>query len=106
MVDGLHGEIEGHEFNDGLQAAESSADPETRKAMFRDRRINDTSCAEFLQQFTRDFVSALVFSDFLAHDEDCFVAAHLFCHRVAQGVANSCFGECGAFRDGWIGKHS
>ena len=60
---------------------------------------DDAALAEFLQQFARHFVSALILRNFLAHDEHALVAAHLFRHRIAQSVAHGGFGEGGALRN-------
>src|SRR3712207_8399602 len=40
VVDRLHGEVEGHELDDGLQAHEGRADPDAREAVLRDRRVD------------------------------------------------------------------
>jgi len=56
--------------------------------MLGDRRIDDALRAEFLQQFARDFVGALVFRDFLAHYKNAVVAAHFLGHRVTQRIAH------------------
>ena len=110
LVHRLHGEIEGHEFDDRLQPSHRGADAETGEAMFGDRRIDDPTSAEFLQQALRDLVGALIFGDFLAHHEDGFVAAHFFGHRVTQGFAyghgdhRRPLGDLGRRGDGGCGK--
>ena len=99
MVDGLHGKVEGHELDHRTQTRKGRADAETGKAMLRDRRIDHAALAELLQQLARHLVGALILRDFFAHDEHALVAAHLFGHRIAQGVADGRFGESGAFRE-------
>ena len=69
LVDRLHGEIEGHEFDDRLEPCERRADAKTGKAVFGDRRVDHALGAEFLQQSLRDLVGALIFGDLFAHHE-------------------------------------
>jgi hypothetical protein len=49
LVHRLHGEVEGHELDDGLQPCQRRADAETGKAMFGDRRVDHAVRAELLQ---------------------------------------------------------
>ena len=102
MVNRLHGEIEGHELDDGPQARHRRADGHAREAMFGDRRIDDAARSEFLQQALGDLVGALIFGDLFAHDEDIAVAAHFFGHGVAQRFAN---GGHHHRRAGWNFSH-
>ena len=88
VVDGLHGEVEGHEFNDRTQPVEGRADTQAGKAVLGDRRVDDALGTELVQQATGDLVGALVFGDFFTHHEDGVIAAHLLGHRIAQGVAD------------------
>ena len=88
LVDRLHGEVEGHELDDRLQAGHRGADADAGKAVLGDRRVDDAPRPELLQQALRDLVGALVFGDLLAHDEDVGVAAHFLGHGVAQRFAH------------------
>ena len=88
LVHGLHGEVEGHEFDDRLQAAERRADAEPCEAVLGDRGVDHPLGAEFLQQALTDLVGALVLGDFLAHQVDPLVAAHFLGHGVAQRIAD------------------
>ena len=87
----------------GFRPGERRADAEAGKAVLGDRRVDDALVAEFLQQALRDFVGALIFGDFLAHDEDVAVAAHFLGHGVAQGFAHGHGDHLGAFRNVGIG---
>ena len=103
LVDRLHGEIEGHEFDDRLQAGHRRTDADAGKAMLGDRRIDHAPGAEFLQQALADLVGALIFRDLFAHQEHVGVAPHLLGHRVAQRVADGHghhLGACGHLRIG------
>lgn len=82
MVDGLHGEVEGHELDNWLQIVKGSADTKIGKAMLCDWRIDYVVGVEFLKQFACDLVGVLVFGDFLAHDEDGFVVAYFLGHGI------------------------
>ena len=103
LVHRLHGEIEGHELDDRLQARERGADAEAGKAMLGDRRVDHALRPELLQQPLRDLVGALIFGDLLAHHEHVLVAAHLLGHGVAQGFAHGHGDHLGAFGDVGIG---
>ena len=104
LVDRLHGEVEGHEFDDRLQPGHRRADADAGKAVLGDRRVDDAPRPEFLQQALRDLVGALVLGDLLAHDEDVRVAAHLFGHGVAQRFAHGGRDHFGAGRNVGIGS--
>ena len=103
LVDRLHGEVEGHELDDRLQAGHRRTDADAGKAVLGDRRVDHAPRAEFLQQALRHLVGALIFRDLLAHDEDVGVAPHLFGHGVAQRLANSLGDHLGALRHFRIG---
>ncbi len=101
LVDRLHGEVEGHELDDRLQAGHRGTDADAGEAVLGDRGVDDAASAEFLQQTLGDLVGALVFGHFLAHDEDVVVGAHFLGHGVAQRFANGHgdhFGAGGDFR--------
>ena len=87
----------------GFRPAMRRADAEAGEAMFGDRRIDDAPGAEFLQQALRDLIGALIFGDFLAHDEDVRIAAHLFGHGVAQSFAHGHRDHLGAGRNSGSG---
>ena len=97
MIDRLHGEIEGHEFNDRAQTTHCGAGADACKSIFRDRSIDDPLGPEFIQQALRDLVRTLILGHFLAHDEHAFVLAHFFGHGVAQSFTDGNRCEAGAF---------
>src|SRR5665213_606257 len=103
LIHRLHGEVEGHELDDRLQAGECRANTQAGKAVLGDRRIDDALLAELLQQSLRNLVGALIFGDFLAHHEDIPVAPHLLGHGVAQRFAHGHGDHLGAFRNVGIG---
>ena len=93
MVDRLHGEVEGHELDDWLEATHRRPRPQTGKAIFGDRRIDDALRSELVEQALRHLIGALVLRDFLAHDKDAVVFAHFLGHGIAEGFADGDAGQ-------------
>ena len=89
MINGLHGKVKCHELDNWTKSAHCCADTDTCKPIFGNGRINHALIAKFLEQFAGDFISALIFGNFFAHDEDGFVAAHFFGHGITKRVAHS-----------------
>ena len=56
--------------------------------MLGDRGVDDPLRAEFVEEALGDLVGALVLGDFLTHDEDVGVAAHLLRHGVTERLAD------------------
>ncbi len=104
LVNRLHGEIPGHEFDNGFQPGKTGTHTKAGEAMFGDWRIDHAARAKFIQQALADFVGALIFRDFLAHQEHVFVAAHFFGHRIAQGFAHGHGHHFGALRKIRVGQ--
>src|SRR5262245_45712076 len=67
VINRLHGEIEGHELDDGPQAVERRAGSQPGKADLGDGRIDDALGAELLEQALAHLVCTLVLRDLLAH---------------------------------------
>ena len=88
LVDGLHGEVEGHELDHRAQPAKGRADAQPRKPVLGDRRVADAPGSELGEQALGHLVGALIFRDFLAHHEDRPVAAHFLRHGVAKRLAH------------------
>ena len=81
LVNRLHGEIKGHEFNDRLETGKRRPDPDPGKPVFGNRSVDYPLVAKFVQKPLRDLVGPLLLRHFLAHDEHVLVGAHLFGHR-------------------------
>ena len=62
LVNGLHGEVEGHELADGVEASEGGTDGQTAETGLSDGRVNDTLVAEAVEQ---------TFGDLVAGEESC-----------------------------------
>lgn len=46
LVNGLHGEVEGHELADGVEASQGGTDCETSESRLCDGTVDDTLLAE------------------------------------------------------------
>lgn len=57
LVDGLHGEVEGHELADGVEACKGGTNGEACKPGFRDGRVNNALLAEAVQETFGDLVA-------------------------------------------------
>ena len=87
LVEGDERKAEGHELDDRPQPDHRRADAEAGEAIFADRRVDDALRAETLEQSLADFVGAVVFGDFFAHQEDIRVALDFFGERFVQRLA-------------------
>ena len=97
LVDRLHGEIEGHELDNGLQPGEGRTHRKAGEAMLGDRRIDHAPGAELVEHPLRNLVGALILAHFLAHQEDVRVAAHFLRHGFAQRLTHRHGHHLGAF---------
>ena len=70
VIDRLLGEIEGHEFDDRLEPAESGAHAEAGEPMLGDRRVDHPRGPEFRQKPLRNPVGALTLAYLPAPQED------------------------------------
>lgn len=84
LVNGLHGEVEGHELADGVEASEGGTDGETAETRLGDRRVNDTLVAEAVEQAFGDLVAVegVLSACFLLHT---ICAPHMRSARKAFG---------------------
>ena len=93
LVNGLHGEVEGHELADGVEASEGGTDGQTAETGLSDGRVNDTLVAEAVEQ---------TFGDLVAGEESCqlvYFILQLFPNarhsraklRVAAAAILACF---------------
>jgi hypothetical protein len=57
LVNGLHGEVEGHELADGVKTSEGGTDGQTAETGLSDGRVNDTLLAEAVKQTFGDLVA-------------------------------------------------
>src|SRR5690625_4423455 len=91
LVESDKGEAPCHKFDNWTEAEHGGADTETGKAGFADRSVDHPLGAEALKEIPCDFVGALIFGNFLAHEEDLFVALHFFSNGLVDSFAVSYF---------------
>jgi hypothetical protein len=58
VVNGLHGEVEGHELADRLEAAEGGADRNAREPGLRDGRVQDAVRPKLVQEVARNLTAS------------------------------------------------
>ena len=75
----------------GLQPDHRGADTHAGETVFTDRRVDDSLGSEPFEQPLAHLVSAVVFSDFFAHQEDVRIARQLFGERFVERLAVSDF---------------
>ena len=95
VVDGLHGEVHGHELDDGLEAGIAGTAGQTGEAHLGDGGVDHPLGAEFVQQSLADLIGALILGHFLAQQEHGRVDPHLLGHGVAQRLAHRLALEAG-----------
>src|SRR5947209_16697439 len=89
LVERDQGKAEGHEFNDRPEPHHRGTDSHTGKSVLTDRRIDDSLRAKTLEQTLAYLVGAIVFGDFLAHQEDVRIPRQFFRERFVEGLAIS-----------------
>ena len=57
LVNGLHGEVEGHELADGVETSEGGTDGQTAETGLGDGRVDDTLVTETVEQAFGDLVA-------------------------------------------------
>lgn len=60
LVNGLHGEVEGHELADWVKTGERSSDSQTAKAGLSDRAVDDSLVTEAVQKSFCNLVAVAV----------------------------------------------
>ena len=76
-----------HEFHHGADPQHGSTDAHADEAGLGDWGVDDAFVAPLVPEPLGDLVGAVVLSDFLAHEDDVFVASELFVKGFAEGVA-------------------
>lgn len=92
LVNGLHGEVPGHELTDGLETSEGSTDTDTGETHLGDGGVDDSSLAKLVEQALGDLVGSVVLADFLAHDEDVVVSVHLLSECGVESISDGHLG--------------
>ena len=80
MVNGLHGEVPSHEFDDWAETEQASANANTCETGLSDGGVDNAIWAELVKHTLADLVRALVLTDLLAHEEHIWVTSHFVRH--------------------------
>ena len=80
-----------HELDNRSKPGHGRTDAETRKSIFADRRIDDPFRSKAFEQTLTDFVSAVVFGDFFAHQKHVGIALQFFGERFVERLTISNF---------------
>src|SRR6266404_692443 len=91
LVESNERETERHELDNGPQANHGCAHAEPGETVFTDRRIDDAFRAKAFEQTLTDFVSAVVFGDFFAHQKNIGIARQFFGEGFVERLAVSDF---------------
>src|SRR6267378_1691906 len=75
---------ERHKFNNRSQADHRRANAQAGKAILANWCVDNASRAKMLKQTVADFVGALVFSDFFAHQKNIRITLHFFRERLVE----------------------
>ena len=75
-----------HQIDNRACAGHGRADRKPHKAGFGDGGVNDTACAEFLDQTGKDFERCAGFGHVFTDDEHSVVAAHFFGQCFVHGL--------------------
>src|SRR6266404_7944539 len=89
LIESDQRKAERHEFDDRTKSNHGCADSEPGKSVFTDRRVDDSSRSETIEQPLTDFVSAIVFRDLFAHEENIWIALQFFGERFVERLAVS-----------------
>jgi len=88
VVNRLHGEVEGHEFENRAQSGKGRPNRDARKAVLGNRRIDHPARTKLVEKPLADLVGALIFAHLFAHQIHGLVARHFLGHCFAQGFAH------------------
>ena len=91
LVESDERETERHELDNRPQANHGCAHSKPGKTVFTDRRIDDAFRAKAIEQTLTDFVSAVVFGDFFAHQKHVGIALQFFGERFVERLTISNF---------------
>ena len=88
LVDRLHSEIPGHEFDDRPHPGHGRADAQSGESLLGDQRVDDPLRPELVEQTLADLVGAPILRDLLADQHHFPISAHLLGQGVAQRLAH------------------
>lgn len=93
VVNSLQREVHCHELNHWFQTHGRSSDPDASEPSLGDRSINDSLCPVLVDKSLGYFVSSVVLTNFLAHEENILIGRHLLIKCLVQSLSVCQFGE-------------
>jgi len=100
LIDGLHGEVEGHELANRVKTTQGSTNSETAETRLGDRSVNDTLLAEAVEETLGNLVGTVVLGNLLTEDEDLLVLGELLCESLVERISDSVLLDAGALAIG------
>src|SRR5437899_6256293 len=91
LIEGYERKAERHKFNDRPQSDHRRADSEAGKPVLADWSINNPPRPKALKQALAHLVCALIFGDFLAHQENIWIPLEFFRERFIECLTISDF---------------
>src|SRR5436309_8221840 len=91
LIEGYERKAERHELNNRPQPDHRRADSEAGKPVLADWSINNPPRPKALKQALAHLVCALVFGDFLAHQENIWIPLEFFRERFIERLTISDF---------------
>ncbi len=91
LIHAQQGKVTKHQFGDGAHAGHGGTDTETDVAFLGDGGIDDPVAAEFVPQALAALEDTPGLSHILTDEKNRFVAPHLLCHGLANGLAKCDF---------------
>ncbi|KAI6775058.1 hypothetical protein HG530_001816 [Fusarium avenaceum] len=101
LIDGLHGEVEGHELTlNGVKTTQGSTNSETTETRLGDRSVNDTLLTEAVEETLGNLVGTVVLGNLLTEDEDLLVLGELLCESLVERISDSVLLDAGGLAIG------
>src|SRR5437762_625769 len=86
LIESDQRETECHELDDRAQPHHSRTYAHSGETIFADRRVDDPSRPETLEQSLADFIGTLVFGDLLSHQKNIRIALQLLRERFVESL--------------------
>jgi hypothetical protein len=94
LVNGLHGEVEGHELADGVKTSEGGTDSQTAETRLGDGRVDNTLLAESVKQTFGDLVAGKASCQLVNLHLSFNISVSDACHIRAKLRANMAASSC------------
>ena len=91
LIESYERKAERHKLDNRPQADHRRTNTQARKSVLADGGVDDAPRSEALKQALTYLVGAVIFSDFLAHQKNVWIALQLFSQRFVECLAISNF---------------